>query len=690
MQRGKWIGVGVAAGLICLWDLWAENRAADPKQSGSNVKSRRTMQYFSRSGGTQSSDQVLGTAEAAESTSAAAPLVPNYYDALFGERAAAETETTDQNAEPRTLTLDEKSAGQLPPEDPFRKETPKVIHAAAAGDKETSPAIQLIESVSEKPNPFRQPTELGQTESTPSKPTKQPAEESTAPTAQPLTIRAEKEKREEPTKLTPRIPAATAAVEKTELVKTAPQTSAESKSASVATGPQTAAIRVEWVPNGRFVIGQECQCELVVKNDGSSDVSQVAVDAYFPASVRLTQADPEPEVASDHITWTFEKLAARQEQRLKVTMIPSVRGELAARSFVRFTGASTAEFIIEEPLLEVAIQGPTEVMMGDPASQIVTVSNPGTGPCQNVVLEAVIPSGLEHVHGKRLMMELGALRPGDSRSVRLSLAAIEGGSFPLNVVAKGDGGVSAVASTEVKVMSASLAMDVTGPRLRYLGRDASYTVTLRNDGAADTNNVRVDYIVPGGFACLSAAQRGRLVAPSRSVSWFVGRVEKGKSHEVQVRLRAERLGDFEHVAKASGELGVKAMAALAAKVDGTAALLLKVADINDPVETGIETAYEIRCVNEGSKAAANVRISCELPAGLTLLRAESPVSHQKQGNNLQFEAIPELAPGEQVVLRVFVKGSATGQVRFRTLLTSDSIEEPLIVDEVTRFYGDQN
>ena len=50
-------------------------------------------------------------------------------------------------------------------------------------------------------------------------------------------------------------------------------------------------------------------------------------------------------------------------------------------------------------------------------------------------------------------------------------------------------------------------------------------------------------------------------------------------------------------------------------IEGIAAILFQVADTADPIEVGGETTYEVHVVNQGSKAAANVRLVVDLAAG---------------------------------------------------------------------------
>ncbi|MBW3543053.1 MAG: DUF11 domain-containing protein, partial [Planctomycetes bacterium] len=282
----------------------------------------------------------------------------------------------------------------------------------------------------------------------------------------------------------------------------------------------------------------------------------------------------------------------------------------------------------------------------------------------------------------------GSIGPGETRRVRLALAAAKGGSHELKVEARGDTELVHAAAAEVEVIAPSIQVALTGPGLRYIGRNAVYRVNVANDGTAPSNQIRVEYQVPEGFTFVRAGQSGSYDNLSRAVVWFVDRLDAGKTTELDVELTAARLGSFEHVVAATTEQGLRAENRLASDIDGTASLVLEIVDLDDPIEVGAETAYEIRVRNDGSRSAQNVVLSCELPPGVDLLDAKGPTESAAGQGRVRFGALPELPPGKTALYRVNVRGTSEGHRRFRALLASDSIHEPLTVEELTRFYGE--
>lgn len=453
-------------------------------------------------------------------------------------------------------------------------------------------------------------------------------------------------------------------------------------------GPQTPSVTVQWRSRGPVNVGRPCEVELVVTNNGQIPAGNVVVDGWFPANVRLTEASPQPTDHKDHVSWSFETLAPGTEKIVQITLVPAQRGPLNTTAYVRFTGVASASFTAQEPLLKVALNGPTEVNIGEPASQTIVVSNPGTGVATNVTVQAALTSGLEHARGERLSINIGSLNSSETRMVRLPLSAVGGGSQKISVRVSADDVLAQTTSSTVAVIAPSLKVALDGPGLRYIGRRARYEMTIENDGAAASNNVRALYRVPAGFRFLTADRAGKYNEETRTIDWFVGRLEPGQKVACHVELAAEQVGKHVHLAGAISEHGSRAETRLPTEVDGTASLVLKIVDLDDPVEIGADTMYEVRVKNEGSKAAQNVGISCEVPQGVDFVKATGPADHIAENGLVVFKSLKELPPGETALFRVQVRGRASGNHRFRVRLASDSITEPLISEELTKFYGE--
>ena len=453
-------------------------------------------------------------------------------------------------------------------------------------------------------------------------------------------------------------------------------------------GPQSPAIQVEWVKKSDSHVGQEFTCELVVKNTGSAAATNIELSAFFSENVRLLRADPKPAHTEDYLSWTLAGLAAGESESIAITMLPLSAEEITTQAEVRFSSAVSGRFDVSQPMLAVNLSGPEQVLIGEAASQTITVTNPGTGVASNVKIEALIPDGLEHARGTRLLMDLGALHPGESRKVRLPLAAVAGGDHLINVSASADADLVDKTITQVSVIAPQVAASIDGPSLRYLGRRATYTLNVTNDGHAETENVRLMHKVPEGFKLVSLEQGAQYDAKNRMINWYVGHLDSGDSASLDVTFACDAIGSHTHFIRATSEYGSVSDDQISTSVEGTPSLAMDIQDLEDPVELGTEAVYEIKVRNEGSAPASMVSLACELPAGMKLINVAGPVQFTAERDLVVFEPIRVLGPGETVTVQIQVASEVAGNLRFRSRLSSDSIEEPLIEEELTKFYGE--
>ena len=123
-------------------------------------------------------------------------------------------------------------------------------------------------------------------------------------------------------------------------------------------------------------------------------------------------------------------------------------------------------------------------------------------------------------------------------------------------------------------------------------------------------------------------------------------------------------------------------------VKGIAALVVEVVDVDDPVEVGTETFYEILVTNQGTDFAYNVEVFADIPEGIKLLDHKGPTSSLLEGNQLRFSGIPKLAPKADAIFRVMVRGDKAGDFRLKVQATSRTILDPVVEIERTKVYQD--
>jgi uncharacterized repeat protein (TIGR01451 family) len=457
------------------------------------------------------------------------------------------------------------------------------------------------------------------------------------------------------------------------------------------TGRQEPAVSLEWIGPPAIKLGQAVTFQIIVKNVSPIPVQQVVVRNRLPAGVTVQQTEPKAFNDVNTLTWDLGTLEPRQERRIDLRLLPEVKGDLTCKATVTFTGASMARIKVREPKLTLKATASDKVLLGDVTTVTLTVTNPGDGSADHIKIKAALSEGLEHTRGRVVEFDLGNLGPNENRSVQLVCATKSGGKQTCEALATAEGNLNANDTATLDVIMPRLDIAVTGPKLRYLDRKATYVFKVTNPGSAPASNVTVSDQIPVGFKFLSASDGGRHDFSTRTVSWFVGDLTPGQSREMHMEVLAINTGEHHHKASVTAARGLKSDAEIATRVEGLPALLMELVDLDDPVEVGADTAYEIRVTNTGSKTETNLQLICTVPEKMEFRGATGAANckFRVQGKDVIFEPLPRLAPRADAIYRVNVRGIAPGDLRFRARITADGLTEPVLKEESTKVYGDE-
>lgn len=461
--------------------------------------------------------------------------------------------------------------------------------------------------------------------------------------------------------------------------------------APASTGRQEPAVGIEWVGPQTARVNKPMACQVIVRNAGSVAVENVVV-RYQPGSgVECKSTERAVAGLAGELTWTLGTLPPGQSRRIDLRLTTRTRGPLNCKADVSFTATSSHQVMVREPKLAVKVQAPARAVQGEPIALRFDVSNPGDGAAELVKIRATLPEGLEHSSRSRSVdLEIGTLSPGESRPLQLTCLARGTGAQKIAVVVTGDGDLRANGESALEVLLPRLDVALNGPKLRYIDRHAIYTTKVSNPGPVAAPGVALREVVPTGFRFHSANGGGKFDPAQRTVTWTLGDLAPGQSREVAVNLVPTAPGEHRVAAQVTSARGQKGEAAAQTQVEGLSALQVELADVDDPVEVGAETAYEVRVTNTGTKQETNVELTCSLPEEVELkaARCGAELRYRIEGRQIIFEPLPRLAPKADVIYRIQVRGRAAGDVRFRTRVRADGLREPVLREESTRIYRD--
>jgi uncharacterized repeat protein (TIGR01451 family) len=437
-------------------------------------------------------------------------------------------------------------------------------------------------------------------------------------------------------------------------------------------------------------LGEPFTYEVTVRNTGTRPVFQVRVVDDVPAGARYIGAEPRPQIQNGRLVWDLGSLDAGAERRLKVQVQPTGEGKLSSSATVTYSLSHTGsmEADVTRPRLTVRKTGPESVHVGDPAVFQIQVSNTGTGPATHVVVRDRLPPGLQHPQGSVIEGDLGTLAPGESKTLTLTTTAVHVGRQENEATVTGDGGLQAAAQVTVDVVQSQLQLRKSGPQNRFLGREAEFDLEVANPGTAPATSVRVIDTLPEGLDFVAASDGGAYEPTTRQVTWMLGTLAPGHRRGLTVKALARSSGDWVNRAVAQADRGLEQKAEATLHVEGVPALMLEVVDLEDPVEVGAETTYEIRVVNQGTSPCTNLVIEATLPPEMEARSAAGPADHRFQGQQVLYEPLPKLAARADALYRVKVRGLRDGDVRFKVRMSCDQLTAPVFEEESTRIYSD--
>ena len=308
------------------------------------------------------------------------------------------------------------------------------------------------------------------------------------------------------------------------------------------------AITFETTGPRTIIIGQRSDYKVRIINVGQVDAKNVMVNVKMPAwaEVNSSSATQGTAIADSSngaesiVTWEIERLKAGGSEMLSLGLIPRDSRPIDLAVGWSFAPKhSSAQIVVQEPMLRMDIHGPSEVRFGETATFTVTLSNPGTGDASNVVLN-LMPTSQQRVTGSR---EIGVLKAGERKSIDIELTAHRAGRLQVRAMAQARGGLRDEANQEVVVRRANLEMAVMGPPRNYAASVAVYKVRIENVGDAVAENATAVATLPAGASFLSGSDGATYDAERGQVTWRVGTLQPSVARVLEMHCELHTSGE---------------------------------------------------------------------------------------------------------------------------------------------------
>jgi uncharacterized repeat protein (TIGR01451 family) len=455
-------------------------------------------------------------------------------------------------------------------------------------------------------------------------------------------------------------------------------------------GAQAPQVTIQKFAPNEIQVGKPAVFKIAVRNTGSIPAGQVEIRDQTPRGTKLLGTTPRAsQGARGEIVWTIGTLRPGEESSVEMEVMPTAEGEIGSVATVHFGADASARTISTRPKLALEMSAPEKVLIGEQVMLSIVVSNPGTGVATGVVLEEHLPAVLQHPAGADLEYEIGDLRPGESKKLDLPMAAVSPGQAVNILTARADGNLQTQERLELQVVAPKLDIALEGPKRRYLEREAVYQVSLSNPGTAAAQQVELVAYLPPGLKFLSANNSGHYEEANRAIHWRLQELPCNETGSVELVTMPVEAGQQSIKLRGTAEKGLAVEKEQPVLVEGIASIVFQPVDVTGPIEVGGETTYEVHVVNQGSKAASNVRLAVLLPGEMQPMSAEGPTRHAIEPGRVVFEGLARLDPKADATYRIKAKGIRPGDLRTKFQLVTDEMQTPVTKEESTRVYADE-
>jgi uncharacterized repeat protein (TIGR01451 family) len=261
------------------------------------------------------------------------------------------------------------------------------------------------------------------------------------------------------------------------------------------------AVQVRLTGPTQAVLYDQVNFRLEVTNSGQARAREVVVTGTLPEGVEFFESKPETN-GPNPLVWKVGTLEAGQTRRIDYSVTLKAAGRLTTKALVEAAGGLRQEtsgtLFVGSPKLTLTKTGPERRVVKRPTAYLLTVSNPGDLPAENVEVSDEIPEGIEFLSASaggnlvrrtrpnldEVKWAVGTLAPGASRTLQIVVRATAPGEFVNVAAASAARGLSAKATARTQFEAAAgLSAEIDkGADPLDVGRDVVYVVRLINTG----------------------------------------------------------------------------------------------------------------------------------------------------------------------------------------------------------------
>jgi uncharacterized repeat protein (TIGR01451 family) len=288
----------------------------------------------------------------------------------------------------------------------------------------------------------------------------------------------------------------------------------------------------------------------------------------------------------------------------------------------------------------------------------------------------------------QLLKQDSFLAPGEKLSFKVPVKATETGKICNPIVAKAANAKEVKSEICTIITDPKLAIIASGVKEQFIGKTASYEITVSNPGAVDLTDVTISDRAPKDARIITAPDA--VISDNNTVAtWNLPKLEAGATKTLTSTITTTSAGSHCNIVVASQQgFGLKDQAKACTNWKGQAALLIAVIDSPDPILVGESSTYTIRVTNQGTASDSNIKVVANFAKEIDPINVgeQSATAGTVNGKQVSFAPVAVLHSKEAVTWTINAKGAATGDHRLRVLFSSDLLSIPVTGEESTQVY----
>jgi uncharacterized repeat protein (TIGR01451 family) len=481
---------------------------------------------------------------------------------------------------------------------------------------------------------------------------------------------------------------------------------------------KSSVLLVEKVSPKQIRLNQPYEYEIRATNLTDGPLMDVVIREQLAdrGTFEITKSEPAFKSEGDWIHYNLGRLEPRETKTIKVTGMTKKEGTITSviALAAEFKAGLKTEAEVVNPILRLLKEAPASADICEGIRYKYILSNVGTGTERDIVIEDQLPDGLVTSDGQKVVKIMVAELPqSHTKTFEARVKPAKPGTFASAAVARAPAGTEAKSdAVSTTVRQPKLDVSIAGPAVEYLNKTAVYVVTIKNVG---------DVAAPRAALAINTGQRGALATiretgerrpgeqrkgegtdsrpivaadtaevdpaiATRREGAELGTLAPGEARTFTVSVRTTREGQLNVSAIGLASCVSPVTADAKTDVKTLAELKTEVTDLEDPVKIGDDVVYRVTIRNHGTGADKNVMVTGVLPSGMQFVEAEGATEGKASGQNVTFDALPTLPPGQDATWRIRAKANTPGDVKFEVRVKSDTLKQASVEGEPTKLY----